>query len=193
MPSKRTTTSGIEWNTMLGLTERLKRDGLIKDRLLILVGCYFGLRIGDLLSIRWMDVMDKQEFIVRESKSKKFRTITINDKVKEALEHARGELTAQGRYRKERVLFANRWGDPMTISYINKRLKFLFARYNVKVQNASSHTLRKTFGKRVYEMDGQSERSLIYLSEIFGHSSTSITRRYIGITQEQIADVYLKL
>ena len=193
MASRQTTTSGMEWNTMLGLTDRLKRDGHTRNYLMILVGCYFGLRIGDLLSIRWADVIDKDELVIRESKSKKFRTITINDKVKEALAHAEGRLRAKDRFRKEQVLFANRWGEPLSISYINKRLKFLFARYNMRVQNASSHTLRKTFGKRVYEMDGQSERALIYLSDIFGHSSTSITRRYIGITQEQIADVYLKL
>jgi hypothetical protein len=53
--------------------------------------------------------------------------------------------------------------------------------------------LRKTFGKAVWERDGRSERSLIYLSEIFSHISIATTRRYIGVTEKQIADVYLKL
>lgn len=84
-------------------------------------------------------------------------------------------------------------GGQLSISYINKRLKVIFQKYNVRTQNPISHILRKTFGKRVYEMDGHSERSIIYLSDIFNHSSTAITRRYIGIAQEQIKDVYLNL
>lgn len=193
MTTRLTTTSGMEWNTMLGLSDRLKRDGHLRDYMLITVGCYFGLRISDLLSIRWCDVIDKDELIIKESKTRKPRRITINEKVKEAIDFCSNELMSKDSFKEDAYIFVNRWGGQLTISYINKRLKVLFKKYNVRVQNPSSHTLRKTFGKRIYEMDGQSERSLIYLSDIFAHSSTAITRSYIGITQEQIKDVYLNL
>ena len=193
MIKRKTTTSGMDWNTMIGLTERLKRDGHHRDYLLITMGCYFGLRISDLLSIKWNDVMMQDELIVLESKTKKQRRITINDKVKEAINFCSNELKLKNSLFVDDYILVNRWGGQLSISFINKRLKVLFIKYNVKVQNASSHTLRKTFGKRIFEMDNQSERSLIYLSDIFGHSSTSITRRYIGITQEQIKNVYLNL
>jgi len=183
-----TTTSGMDWNSMIGLTDRLKRDGYHRDYLLITMGSYFGLRISDLLSIKWKDVFEKDELIIVESKTRKSRKITINDKVKEAIRRCWSESIDQNQF-----IFANRWGGVLSVSYINRPLKVIFAKYSVRVQNPSSHTLRKTFGKRIYEMDGQSERALIYLSAIFGHSNTSITRRYIGITQEQIADVYLSL
>ncbi len=193
MIKRQTTTSGMEWNTMIGLTDRLKRDRHHRDFLLITMGCYFGLRISDLLSIKWKDVIGQDELLIKESKTKKHRKITINEKVKEAIDFCSNELRLNNSLNEDSYILVNRWGGQLTISYINKRLKVLFIKYNVKVQNASSHTLRKTFGKRIFEMDNQSERSLIYLSEIFGHSSSSITRRYIGITQEKIADVYLKL
>ena len=183
----------MEWNTMIGLTDRLKRDGHTRDFLMITMGCYFGLRISDLLSIKWKDVIDQDDLLIKESKTKKHRKITINEKVKEAIDYCSNELMSKDSFNEYQYILVNRWGGQLTISYINKRLKVLFIKYNVKVQNASSHTLRKTFGKRIFEMDNQSERSLIYLSEIFGHSSSSITRRYIGITQEQIKDVYLNL
>lgn len=193
MIKRQTTTSGMEWNTMIGLTDRLKRDGHYRDFLLITMGCYFGLRISDLLSIKWKDVIGQDELLIKESKTKKHRKITINEKVKEAIDFCSNELRLTNCLNEDQYILVNRWGGQLSISYINKRLKVLFIKYNVKVQNASSHTLRKTFGKRIFEMDNQSERSLIYLSEIFGHSSSSITRRYIGITQEKIADVYLNL
>ncbi|MBL7935987.1 MAG: tyrosine-type recombinase/integrase [Bacteroidia bacterium] len=193
MRKKQTTTSGMDWNTMIGLTQRLKKDELFRDYLLITIGCYFGLRIGDLLSIKWSDLIGKNEFVIIEQKTKKNRRITINPNVIKALDLVSNELRLKNKFNENDYVFANRWGDKITISYINKRLKFIFKKYNVSVMNASSHTLRKTFGKRVYESDAKSERSLIYLSEIFSHSSISTTRRYIGITQEQIADMYLSL
>jgi site-specific recombinase XerD len=98
-----------------------------------------------------------------------------------------------GRFSQDGYIFANRWGGKISISYVNRRLHKIFEVYNIKVQNGSTHTLRKTFGKRVYEMDGKSEKSLIYLSEIFSHASIATTKLYIGITQAQISDVYLKL
>lgn len=193
MSKGKTTTSGMDWNTMIGLTDRLKRDGLDRDYLLITMGCYFGLRISDLLSIKWTDVLEKEELIIVESKTKKRRVITINPRVKEAIQHCYEENQKDNSRWKGEYVISNQWGGKISVSYINRRLKVIFKKYNVKVKNPSSHTLRKTMGKRIFEMDNQSERSLIYLSEIFNHSSTTVTRRYIGITEEKIADVYMNL
>lgn len=191
--NQKTTTSGMEWNTMIGLTQRLKNDKLYRDYLLITIGCYFGLRIGDLLSIKWSDIINKTELVLIEQKTKKSRRITINPTVSQAVNFCSNEQKLKNVFNEDAFIFANRWGGQLTISYINKRLKFIFKKYNVTVMNASSHTLRKTFGKRIYEADLRSERALVYLSEIFSHSSISTTRRYIGITQEAIADMYMSL
>ena len=199
MRKKQTATSGMDWNTMIGLTLRLKKDKLYKDYLLITVGCYFGLRIGDLLSIKWVDVIGKEEIALIEQKTKKtrktkkIRRITINPNVIHALDLCLNQRKLINCFDENDFIFCNRWGGQLSISYINKRLKFIFKKYNVIVQNASSHTLRKTFGKRIYEADNKSERALVYLSEIFSHSSISTTRKYIGITQEAIADMYMRL
>jgi len=193
MRKKQTATSGMDWNTMIGLALRLKQDKLYRDYLLITVGCYFGLRIGDLLSIKWINVIGKEELVLTEQKTKKIRRITINPNVTTALSFCTNELKLKNKFDENDFIFCNRWGGQLTISYINKRLKFIFKKYNVVVRNASSHTLRKTFGKRIYEADARSERALVYLSEIFSHSSISTTRKYIGITQEAIADMYMNL
>ncbi len=192
-PGMKTTTNGMDWNVMLGLTHRLKQDGNLKFYLLILTGCYFGLRAGDLLNLRWCDVLDKDDFTLKEQKTGKLRKITINPAVKDALAFVSRELTRVGRYSDDDYIFVNRWGAPVSISYVNKQLHKIFPKYNVRVQNPSTHTLRKTFGRRIWEMDNKSERSLIYLSEIFSHNSIATTRKYIGVTERQIADVYLKL
>jgi integrase len=188
-----TVCSGIEWNTLLGLLIRLKTAKRNKEYLLIGTGSYLGLRASDLLNLRWSDLIGKDEFTVIEKKTGKNRHITINPSLKEIFNYISSELTKKGNFNKDGYLFANRYGKKLSIQYINKLLKKTFANFGVKTQNASTHTLRKTFGKRVWEMDGKSERSLIYLSQIFNHSSISITRRYIGIVEEDIRDIYLKL
>lgn len=178
---------------MLGLCERLKSDCLYRDYLLILVGCHFGLRISDLLHLQWKDVHQQDSFIVKEGKTGKSRTINIHTRVHEALNHCLSHFQKKPEWTIESPLFANRWGNPITVSFVNKRLKWIFSRYRIKTQNTSSHTLRKTFGRRVWEMHGETDKALVFLSEIFGHSNTAITRRYLGITQETIANAYLNL
>lgn len=193
LAKSKTVCSGIEWNSMLGLLVRLKKDSKIMPYLLIGSGAYLGLRAKDLLNIRWMDVLGKEEITVKESKTGKDRTITINESLKEILKYASNQIALSGRFKIDNYLFANRKGQKFTIQYANRLLKYTLKTYGVKTQNASTHTLRKTFGKRVWEMDGQSERSLVYLSQIFNHSNVGITRRYIGIVQEDIRNIYLNL
>jgi integrase len=191
--NSKTTCTGMDWNTMLGLLQRLKRDDRLLDYLLVATGCYFGLRIKDLLDLSWSDVIDKNEFTVTESKTGKKRLITLNINVKEVLQHVYKSRNGKRGFSDDDFLFVNRWNDKLTIQYVNRRLHDIFAEYNVRVGNGSSHTLRKTFGKRVWEMDGQSEKSLVYLSEIFSHSSINTTKRYIGIVQQNIENIYLNL
>ena len=60
----------------------------------------------------------------------------------------------------------------------------------------SSHTLRKTFGRRIWlqECDqGRGDQALLLLCDVFGHSSIAITKRYLGIRQEEILSVYNSL
>jgi site-specific recombinase XerD len=52
-----------------------------------------------------------------------------------------------------------------------------------------THTLRKTFGYHVY----QRGVDLALLQKMFNHSSQSITLDYIGITQDQMDEVYISM
>ena len=188
-----TVCSGIEWNSLLGLLVRLKKEKRNREYLLIGTGAYLGLRASDLLNLRWYDVMSKDEIVITEKKTGKNRHITINPSLEDILSSVSADLQRNGKFNMDSYLFSNRQGKKVSIQYINRLLKKTFTDFGVKTQNASTHTLRKTFGKRVWEMDGKSERSLIYLSQIFNHSSIGITRRYIGIVQEDIRDIYMKL
>jgi integrase len=189
----KTTTSGLPWDTMLGLLHKLKKDGNLRGYLLISTGSYFGLRAKDLLNLQWNDVLEKDVIDVIESKTKKTRRITLNSSLKEVFNEVYNQLLKSGQVELRSYLFCNRNGGKLTIQYVNRILHQIFIKYHIKVQNGSTHTLRKTFGKRVWDMDNQSERSLIYLSEIFSHANISTTKRYIGIIEKDIENIYLSL
>ena len=68
------------------------------------------------------------------------------------------------------------------------------SKYNLKIEHFSTHSLRKTFGRKVVEQAGEnSEMALIKLSELFNHSSPMITRRYLGLRHEELMNVYDEL
>ena len=75
-----TKASYLEWDSMLLLLQKLERDGHYKFQLLIAIGCYTGLRIGDLLKLRWEDVYKREtlELGRRENEKKQKNTIESN-------------------------------------------------------------------------------------------------------------------
>ena len=89
-------------------------------------------------------------------------------------------------------IFVNRYGSkPIDRSYANVKLKKIFKQYNIVLEgNASSHLFRKTLGNRVLRLNNYSNEAIILLMELFSHSSPAITKRYLGIREKEILDVY---
>ncbi|MCT4582759.1 MAG: tyrosine-type recombinase/integrase [Flavobacteriales bacterium] len=149
----------------------------------IIISLNSGLRIGDVLRIRWSDLQG-DKLMLQEQKTKKHRTIQVNDNIKKALSY----FEEQG----DEHIFKSQKGSVYSVQQINRLLKQVFAR-EAKSHNISSHSLRKSMGRRTWEVYNESEKALIYLSELFQHSSTSITRKYLGLRDEELQDVYMRL
>lgn len=183
-----TTADYLPWDTMLNLTHRLYKDGKYRMSLLVACGCFFGLRISDLLSLSWEQVLG-ESFTLTEKKTGKHREIKVNAGVQEHIKECYIALGIKGPHEKG---FLNRYGDVVSIQRINVVLKEIKVKYMLKdIQHFSTHSFRKTFGRKVVEMAGEnSEMALIKLGEIFNHTSTSITRRYLGLRQQELREVY---
>ena len=89
-------------------------------------------------------------------------------------------------------IFLNRFGSkPIDKSYVNVKLKEIFKEYDITLEgNISSHLFRKTLGNRVLKLNNYSNEAMILLMEMFGHSSPAITKRYLGIREREVLDVY---
>lgn len=186
-----TTSDYIEWNTMLNLVRRLYKDGDYRMSLLIGCGAFFGLRISDLLSLSWDMLLDSDSFVLMEQKTGKRRIIKVNADFRKHILDCYRALNITDRTEK---CFLSRKKVVYSVQRINVRLKEIKAKYGIKVEHLSTHSLRKTFGRKVVESAGEnSEMALIKLSELFNHTSPQITRRYLGLRQEELMEVYESL
>lgn len=186
-----TTADYIEWETMVDLVHRLYEDGRYRLSLLIGCGCFFGLRISDLKRLTWEQLLSGPRFSLIEKKTGKRREIKINAAFQQ---HIRNCYHALGVRHTDEFCFLNRFGEVISTQMINRHLKSAKATYNLDVEHFSTHSFRKTFGRKVIDSAGEhSEMALIKLSEIFNHTSPMITRRYLGLRAEELEDVYNSL
>ena len=183
-----TTADYLEWSEAMNLIRRLTRDKNYKISLLIAIGCFTGLRISDILTLRWKQILGVSEFTITERKTGQQRTIRLNKElqlhIKDCYEHINPLGIAA-------PILVSQKGTVFTVQRINVILKELKQRYKLKIKHFSCHSLSKTFGRQVYNMNSDNaELALIKLMELFNHSSVAITKRYLGLRKEEFLETY---
>lgn len=184
-----TTADYVEWNTAVNLVHRLYKDGMYRMSLLVGCGIFFGLRISDILQLTWDMLLSEPTFVIIEKKTQKRREVKINPSFQEHIKDCHRSLDVKDEKEK---CFRSPRGGVYSIQRVNVLLKEMKKKYGLKsVKNFSSHSLRKTFGRHVYEMaDTNAEMALALLSELFNHSNISITKRYLGIRKDELMGCY---
>jgi len=158
----------------------IQSDKRYRIAFLIVVGINSGLRISDILKLKHGDL--KKEYLeLNEKKTKKRRRITINNHIITAYQQFCKRLQDDKiKFNDDDFIFISQKGSVFSVRHVNRELKLLLAEKKSGL-HISTHTMRKTFGRKVFENNNENEKSLIYLSDIFNHSSVAITRRYLGI------------
>ena len=183
-----TTADSLVWSDALNLIRKLAKDKDYKMSLLIALGCFTGLRISDILALRWEQILNTEEFTITEKKTGKRRTLRLNPQLQQHIRECYDRIQPIGI--KAPILVSQK-GTVFSVQRINVILKEIKKKYRLKVKNFSCHSLRKTFGRQVYNMNSEnSELALVKLMELFNHSSVAITKRYLGLRQEEILETY---
>lgn len=182
------------------------QNGKYRDNMLFIVGINLGLRVSDLLTLRFSDLLDdhyrfKVTFPILEKKTSKTRKvaknryITINDAVMDAvtlyLEHTECVTLSDYMFRSQSNNGSSS-NKPMTRKSVDRCLKAAADALGLPC-HVATHSMRKTFGYHQMMASGNDPRKLLLLQKIFGHSSSAITLDYIGITNEEIEEAYLNL
>jgi integrase len=165
------------------------RKGQLRNHVLVVLGVHTALRISDMLRLKWDDVYDfergevRHSIVLVEKKTRKSKTVALNSKVIAAL-LLFAQNAAAGRF-----LFEN----PRTRRAISRVQAYRLIRAAAQTlfsgMRMSCHSLRKTFGYHAWKNGA----SPVVIMEIYNHSSLAVTRRYLGVTQDDKDAVYMKL
>ena len=155
-----TTSDCLQWDSATNLVRKLYRDKNYRISLLVGCGIFFGLRISDLLQLTWEMLLNKDAKFTITEKKTSKRREVRINK--EFQKHIKDCYTA------------------LDIQNLN----------NLRIEHFSTHSLRKTFGRKVFESSENAELALVKLMELFNHSSVTITKRYLGLRQEELLNTY---
>ena len=194
--------------------KKLLKQQSLRDYCLFVLGINSGLRISDLLKLRISDISDKgkikDRIRLREKKTNKFKDFPLSNSTKSALK----EYLKTREYNENEPLFISRkrnraeaegvcegkCRNAVNCEVSRENKGFLLRQQAYKIINdvaksvgikekIRTHTLRKTFGYHAYN----NGYDITLIQKLFNHSSPSVTLRYIGITQDEMDDVYLSL
>ena len=183
----KTTCDYINFDTAFNTAKKLMQSGDTNKEIhgfYIIVSIYTGYRVSDIKTITYSQ-LDSGTITIKEQKTNKLRETPVHPEIKKAR-----ELIT--RKNQSGFIFVSQKGSVYTTQQLNRLLKVTFCKL-MPTHCISSHSLRKTFGRRVYENMNQSEHALTMLCEIFNHSNLKMTRTYLGLKQEEFNNVYLSL
>lgn len=139
------------------------------------------MRISDILKLNVCDVKNKNYISIIEKKTKKYKKIPINNKLKHMFKIFTKDKNINA------PLFITKFNNRLDRFEAYRILNKVAKKANLEV-NIGTHTLRKTFGYHHYRQF----KDIAILQKIFNHSSADITLRYIGIEQDEIENAYIK-
>ena len=186
-------------STLKRISDYLIRNGRYRDNMLFILGINFGLRVSDLRELKFAHLLNtdltfKDSFPIIEQKTKNTRKkkvnryVTINSAVMDAaelyLEHHSKNLNDY-LFVGENSNRSKNLDTPLTRRCIYNIITNIGKELNL-TEKLGTHSLRRTFGYHQMAMSGFSNDKLLLLQEMFGHSSSTITLRYIGLTQDLI-------
>jgi integrase len=181
MSTKKTTSDYIEFDKASRIGKELLKNPKTKNLgLYILFSINTGLRCGDLLTLKW-NLFDNEinQIKIIEGKTKKERIISINANLLELQKYRIGSG----------FIFTSQKESVFSIQQLNRLLKQVFKNES-RNYNISTHSLRKSFGRHCYDLMNQSEHALTLLSDTFQHTSVKVTRRYLGLRDLEIQNLY---
>jgi integrase len=177
-------------NHVMKLTAFYLLRGHLRNHCLIMLCVYTALRISDVLRLRWDDVYDfrrgrvKNSVTITEKKTGKTKSIALNRHVAGALAGYAKNAAAQGRF----IIANAKTGKAICRVQAYRIVRAATEALNLPCR-VSCHSLRKTFGYHSWK----SGVSPAVIMEIYNHSSFAVTKRYLGVTQDDKDDAYMRL
>lgn len=178
------------------IKNQLRGEGRYRDLLLFVVGINSALRISDLLQLRINHFVDehnhiRRRFAIKEEKRGKRQEVVINDSIREALDEYLSAYPGITDDPDNYVFFnskANSFREPIKRGQAWKFITGICESVGLR-GNFGTHSLRKTWGYHA-RMNGVDLALIMYK---LNHASLAYTKRYLGITDDELEEVVKRL
>lgn len=172
-----------------------KGTGNIRNYCMFVMGINVALRISDLLSIKWKNILNDDYSIkdfcyLVESKTNREKKQPLNSGAKDSI-----KLYIDSMNKKPDLndyVFPSRQMENGKVKPLDRKMAWIIIKKacdGVGVKDrVGTHTLRKTFGYHAFK----SGANIVEIQKALNHKNISSTERYIGITQDQIINIYNK-
>ena len=171
------------------ITAFYQKRGEPRNYVLVMLCVHTALRVSDILRLGCNDIYDYQNNTVRpsisviEGKTGKSKIIALNKGLVKALE-AFMPHTAPGKA----LVLNRRTGKAISRVQAYRLIRAAAEALRFR-RRVSCHALRKTFGYHSWK----NGVPLIVIMEIYNHTSIAVTKRYLGVTQDDKNAAYLEL
>lgn len=185
--------SGRQWLTQEE-ADRLIASYIPHVAVIATVARYNGLRAGELVRLRIRDVdLGRNTLHIAETKSGRARTVPMHPKTRAAVEQSIAAWAFGGRLHGDAPLFANRkgvayhdtrgvGGNPLSAAHRS-------ACKRAKIEGFRWHDWRHHYGHHFIRAGGD----IRILSELMGHSSLDMTRRYSAVDMDHAAAIQARV
>lgn len=183
-------------NEILKVTDAL---GNSRNKLLFLLGLYTGFRISELLSLKIKDVLSSKgttplevakRLTVKKSSMKgksASRSVILHS---EAIRALKQHLSEQSVINPEYPLFSYGDNKPLSRHGAHRILKIAYSKAGLDVNTLATHSMRKTFAKKVYNA---LDFDLVNTQKALGHSSILNTIKYLQTDNEAVDSAILAI
>ena len=170
-----------------------------RNKMLFIIGINVGVRASDLRLLTWDFFFEKivdntlrfrDGYSLRPkktSKHNKYVQLKFNDAVKKVIKWYVEMYPIDDV--KDYVFKSRKGDDAISVRSMWRMIKSAAKEAGI-TQNIGTHSLRKSFCRRLYDNAPDKSKALVVLQKILNHSSSLTTLNYIGITSDDMDDAF---
>ena len=153
-----------------------------RNRLLIKMILFTGIRVGEALNLKVKDLMPENGvYLIRiTGKGNKARVVMIKSShINKYLKEWLAVRSCDGEY-----LFCNKKGTPLTQAYVSRIVEKILMQAGIRKEKNGAHMLRHTFATMLY----LKKKDLVLVQEALGHASLDTSRIYTHFDKDRLKE-----
>ena len=158
------------------------RSFAMRNRMMILISFWSGMRVGEIANLKVCDVIDtsgkvKQEIrlAAAQTKGNYARTVFLPEKLRDELQRY---VDLRGKQERKQAFFISAGGKPFSPNVLTQHFFWLYRKAGI--EGASSHSGRRSFITNL----ASKGIGVRVLASLAGHRSIAVTQKYIDVNDD---------